>query len=375
MFGASGFTGRLTAEALGARLAGGAARWAIAGRRRAPLDALADEIERSGGSRPGVRIADVGDPSSLRALAASTRVLATTVGPYARFGEPVVEAAIAEGCDYADITGEPEFVGRVLERHDAAARAAGVRIVNCCGFDSVPHDLGALLAVRALGSEAPIDLEGFVRGRGEVSGGTWRSALEALADPAATRRAMRRIEPTPGRRLSMGARRPKRERRLGGRWVAPLPTIDPWIVLRSAAALPEYGPHFRYGHYVQVGSTPKLLIGGASLSALAVGARVPPVRTLLLRWRTSGEGPNAETRARSRFEVRFFGTSAGRQVEVEVSGGDPGYGETSKMLAESALSLAYDDLPARTGVLTPAVALGDALIERLRAGGLVLRVV
>ncbi|MCG8459754.1 MAG: hypothetical protein MI919_26025, partial [Holophagales bacterium] len=331
------------------------------------------------GHAPETVVASSADPASLEALAASARVVATTVGPYARYGEPLVKACVDRGADYLDITGEPEFVGRVIETYDAPARDANVLLVSCCGFDSVPHDLGAYLTVQQLPSDQGIRVEGFVRGAGTVSGGTWHSAINAFSRPQATKQALRQLRPRPedGRKVRAERPRVRRERRLGA-WVAPLPTIDPWIVLRSAADLPEYGPSFRYGHYVRVKSLPRLVAGIGAVGAIAAGAQLGPTRRWLYSRRKPGEGPDAATRARSRFSVIFFGQADdGARSTVEVSGGDPGYGETSKMLAESALCLVHDRdrLAGRVGFRTPASAFGDVLLERLRAAGMAFEVV
>lgn len=379
LFGATGFTGGLTAEYLAGR-AGPECRWAVAGRSGDRLRELRARLEESvpGGSLPDLVEARLDDVASLRAMAASARVVATTVGPFAEYGEPVVAACVAEGSHYADITGEPDFVARVVETHGAAAAAAGLRLVSCCGFDSVPHDLGVLLTVRQLPADAALSVDGFVRARGGLSGGTWRSAVEAMAQMPLlrSRRPRRPSQPASQPRRARPARQHVHYDRAFGEWVAPLPTIDPEVVLRSARELAEYGPDFRYGHYLRVGSLPRLVAGAALVGSIFTLSKLPPARRLLLSLRPSGAGPDAEERARSAFSVVFRGRGGGRRAVVEVRGGDPGYGETSKMLAESALCLAFDAdrLPRRFGVLTPAAAMGDALLERLRAAGLVFEV-
>lgn len=386
LFGATGFTGRLTARALAER-AGPALRWAIAGRDRAKLERVRDEIVRQGGQTPEALLeARVEDPASLERLAASARVVATTVGPYAEYGEPVVAACVRGGAHYADITGEPAFVTRCLERYHAAARKRGLRIVNCCGFDCIPADLGAWLAVRHLPPGRRIRLDAFVRGGGGFSGGTWHSALGAMAGAFRPRRAAG----TSGRSAAEGATggpagagrgaAPRRFRsrarvhfvRELGDWACPLPTIDTEIVLRSARALEAYGPDFEYGHHARVSSLPVLVGGALGVGAIVALAQLAPTRRLLERIRKPGEGPGEEERARARFQVTLLGRSDDARVRVDVHGGDPGYGETSKMLAESALCLAWDAerLPPHAGVLTPAVAMGEVLVERLRAAGI-----
>jgi short subunit dehydrogenase-like uncharacterized protein len=378
VFGATGFTGRLTAEYLAQKSKGSAFRWAIAGRsaaRLAEVKAAVEAIDPSAANL-GIIEASAGDPASLERMARSTRVVLTTVGPYAEHGEPVVAACVREGTDYVDITGEPDFVSGLLERYDTAARERGVRIVNCCGFDSIPHDLGALFTVSKLPANEPLVVEGFVRAKSMFSGGTWQSALGAAGN-FRHRRKSRELRKVSSERKVHALRAGVRyERRLGA-WVCPLPTIDPLIVLRSARALDAYGPDFRYGHYVQVRSVVNLaaMIGGTA--AVIALAQIGPTRDLLRKLYPSGEGPSAEERARGWFEVTFRGKATSRQVITRVSGGEPGYGETAKMVAESALCLALDRerLPSQAGVLTPAVAMGELLLERLQQAGIRFEVI
>ncbi|HSN98603.1 MAG TPA: saccharopine dehydrogenase NADP-binding domain-containing protein [Candidatus Nanopelagicales bacterium] len=370
VFGATGFTGRLVAEHLARRAASPGFRWAIAGRSADKLAHVKSELEAPG--EVGIIEADAGDPASLARMAQRTRVVLSTVGPYARHGEPVVAACVQEGADYVDITGEPDFVDLCLARYHGPARDKGLRLVNCCGFDSVPHDLGALFTVERLPSGEPIVLEAFVRAHGTFSGGTWQSAINAFSE--ARHRGALFPEPPPAggdRRVRLQKPRIRYDRALRA-WVCSLPTIDPQIVLRSAAALDVYGPDFSYGHYAQVRSGARLAGGIAGIGAIAALAQLGPTRDLLRRVRPAGEGPSPEERARHWFQVTFRGQASSRQVVTRVSGGDPGYSETSKMVAESALCLALDRerLPDRTGVLTPAVAMGDLLINRLQQVGI-----
>jgi short subunit dehydrogenase-like uncharacterized protein len=373
LFGATGFVGTLTARYLAAHAPEGL-RWAIAGRDERRLRALRERLP--GGESVGVLRADVTDPPSLRALARQTRVVATTVGPYVTHGEELVAACADNGTDCLDLTGEPEFVDLVYVRHDTRARETGARLVHACGFDSVPHDLGVYFTVRQLPEGVPLSVDGFVRAHGTISGGTLASALGQVAHPLRMRAAAReraRHEPRLlNRRVSAPLGAPRYAGEVGA-WALPLPTIDAQIVARSARALARYGPDFRYRHYAAVRHLPVAVGSVAALGALAAAAQLPPARRLLTARLRPGEGPSAERRARSWFSVRFVGEGGGRRVYTEVAGGDPGYDETAKMFAEAALSLALDDLPDTAGQVTTAVALGDALIDRLRRAGVTFR--
>jgi short subunit dehydrogenase-like uncharacterized protein len=400
LLGATGFTGALVADHLASRVFNGhagddasgprdaALRWAIAGRNPDKLERLADDLALRHGdaARPDVVIADIDDPDSLDALAGRTRVLATTVGPYVQHGEPVVAACVRAGTHYADITGEPAFVDAIRARHDAAARDNGVAIVTCCGFDSVPHDLGAWFTVGHLPDDVPISVRGYVRGSGRISGGTAASAVQAIAagtrpqrgTPAAGSRAARRaVHALPARIHRVAALQA---------YGVPLPTIDPVMIARSAAVLPGYGTAFRYGHYARVGRLPTVIAGVGVIGGIAAMAKTAPTRRVLHRLLPAqGDGPSAAQRAKGSFEVVFIGSGGDRTVMTRVAGGDPGYGETSRMLGEAALSLAFDGAPRHpgatadddvptAGILTPAIALGAPYQRRLAALGITFEV-
>ncbi|MGW4198782.1 saccharopine dehydrogenase family protein [Streptomyces sp. NPDC005004] len=375
LFGATGFVGTLTARHLAAHAPAGL-RWAIAGRDEARLERLRAELP--GGEGVGVLRADVSEPATLRSLAEQARVVATTVGPYVSYGEDLVAACADTGTDYLDLTGEPEFVDLVYVRHDARARETGARLVHACGFDSVPHDLGAYFTVRQLPEGVPLTVDGFVTVDAAFSGGTLASALGQFARGgrmlAAARDRARHEPRLLGRRATAPVGAPRYAGEIGA-WALPLPTIDPQIVRRSARSLDRYGPDFRYRHYAAVRHLPVAAGGIAAVGALAAAAQLPPVRHWLSARLRPGDGPSPERRARSWFRVRFIGEGGGRRVYTEVTGGDPGYDETAKMFAEAALSLAFDANPPASGQLTTVTAMGDALTERLRAAGIGFRVV
>lgn len=379
LFGATGFTGGLTARYLALHAPAGC-RWALAGRDPDRLAAVRDRLADLDPTCAGLPLlpADAADAEALREIAGSTRVVISTVGPYLTHGEPLVAACADAGTDYADLTGEPEFVDLMYVRHHERAVATGARILHSCGFDSVPHDLGVLFTVGLLPAGEPVSVNGYVRAGGTVSGGTIASALLALSRPRAMLRAAKAraaAEPRPdGRRVRAVTAAPGWSPQARA-WTLPLPSIDGRVVARSAAALPAYGPDFRYAHQAAVKWLPVAVAGAAGAALVALTAQVPPLRKAFnLVW-PQGEGPDAARRAKGWFAVRFVGESAGRRVVTEVSGGDPGYDETAKIIAESALSLAFDDgLPPVAGQSTTATALGHALVTRLTAAGIDFRV-
>ena len=386
LYGATGFTGGLVAEYLANVAAKRPLRWALAGRNRDKLEAVRAKLSLPAGSHgaPELLLADAADANALAAMVQRTRVVISTVGPYCKHGEPLVRACSELGSDYVDLTGEPEFVDLCSERYHGLAERNRVKIVNACGFDSIPHDLGAYFTLQALRARmsafelesAAITIEGVLRSNGTFSGGTLQSALEIMANaPARARK--RRNAPPPPERTRKVAQLPLRigYRPELGMWVVPMPTIDPEVVVRSAELLPEYGPDFKYGHYFGVKNALQVAGLVAGVGTVFGLAQIGPARALMKKLKDPGEGPSEATRAKSYFKVGFTADGAGHRVRCEVSGGDPGYTETSKMLAESALCLAFDRarLPQHYGVVPTAAALGNPLIERLRDAGLVFR--
>lgn len=371
LFGATGFTGALTAEYLAGHAPPGL-RWALAGRNRTKLEATRARL----GLDLDLLIADVEDVDSLTTVASSARVVISTVGPYVQYGGPLVAACAEAGTDYVDLTGEQEFVDRMYVEHHARAVETGARLVHCCGFDSIPHDLGVQYTVEQLPQRVPIQVEGFVRAGGKLSGGTLLTALTAMSrgrQALQAHRDRRRAEARPEGRSSRAL--PGRVHRYNDRWAVPLPTVDPQVVAHSGAALDRYGPEFRYSHYALLKRLPTAVGTMAGFGLLAAAAQVRPLRETMQNRIKAGDGPSEERRARSWFTVRFVGSGGGKRVVTEVAGGDPGYGETAKMLAESALCLALDDLPATSGQVTTAVAMGPVLRQRLIDAGITFRVI
>jgi len=379
LHGATGFTGNLTAEYLAEHAPAGL-RWALAGRNLAKLESVRDRLAELDPALAELELieADSGDRAALDAMARRTKVVISTVGPYLQFGEPLVAACAEAGTDYVDLTGEPEFADRMYVAYDAIAQKSGARIVHSCGFDSIPHDLGAYFTVKQLAAKGPVAVRGVVRAGGVPSGGTFHSAMGIMSRAKQTReaaKARRALEPRPeGRSSKAVAGKPHRDKVLGW-WLLPLPTIDPTIVARSGAALPAYGPRFTYSHYAGAKKPWNAAAVALGAGAVMAAAQVSPLRNFLLGRVKQGEGPDEARRAKSWFTVDFVGEGDGRTVHTKVKGGDPGYGETSKMLAESALCLAFDDNPPTAGSVTTAQAMGDNLMARLIAAGITFKVV
>ncbi|TWP35530.1 saccharopine dehydrogenase family protein [Leekyejoonella antrihumi] len=400
LFGATGFVGALTAKHLAGHAPTGL-RIALAGRNRARLEQVRSGLGESARNWP-LLVADATDAESLRALAERAQVVVTTVGPYAAHGLPLVEACARAGADYVDLTGEVLFVRKSIDLFDAIARDTGARIVHSCGFDSIPSDLAVFNAA----GQAALDGAGELAEtvllatlKGGFSGGTIASAMlqadEVRSDRTARRAAADTFALSPDR-----ADEPTGEHRdtltvaydqYRHTWVAPfvMASFNTRVVRRSNALLNHrYGQSFRYREVMRTGDGLKgrataqavraALVGG--FTAIAAPFARPVVNKVLPK---AGEGPSPEKLDAGFFtmDVRAETTTGAVYRSVVSAQGDPGYKATAVMLGESALTLAVDraalpKLPqgAAGGVLTPAVALGDALSSRLRSNGFTITV-
>lgn len=395
VFGATGFVGGILCQYLLNQVGvNGAVKWAIAGRSQAKLNALASTLEAS--SLPQI-VADVSDETSLRHLCAQTQVVISTVGPYALYGEPLVKVCAETGTDYCDLTGEPQWIRQMIQRYSTTAEQSGARIVHCCGFDSIPSDLGVYYlqqqARQRFGEVCDRIKMRVKAARGGVSGGTAASGInlvqEASIDPALRQELDNPYSLCPGQSLEHPPTLvPVQYDPDFQGWVSPfvMAAINTRIVLRSNALLDyAYGQQFQYDEAVLTGphATGWLAAQGlnAGLGAIAAAMAFSPTRWLLEHTviPKSGEGPSQTAQEQGFYDLRFWGTTAsGQTLQVKVTGDrDPGYGSTAKMLGQAGLCLAEDFPPSvkAGGFWTPASMFGEVLIERLvKAAGLTFEV-
>lgn len=381
LFGATGFTGRLVA----AYLKQHSLRWAIAGRSRDKLAALGLDVP--------IVVADALDAAAVRALAARTTTVCTTAGPFAKYGSALVAACADAGTHYCDLTGEVQWMRRMIDQHHARAVETGARIVHTCGFDSIPSDLGTWAAQQAFiarfGQPARKVTALFGEQSGGLSGGTVASGVETareaedpaiaklLADPYA-------LDPAPGARpLAPDERGIGWEPHLKMFTVPFLMALINTRVVRRGHALAglPWGEDFVYR---EVMSTPGNARGAVmaagiagGLAAVGFAMRRPRLRDVLARRAPQpGEGPSQQVRERGHWKVRFVAERGDDVLHyVAADRADPGYGSTAKMLGEAAMCLALDPLTSPGGVQTPAVAMAQPLLDRLRRAGLTFRAV
>ena len=398
VFGATSFVGQiLTRYLLETYGVGKSVRWAIAGRSSTKLDTLKNQLGE-GARRLPVIIADAADENALRAMCLETRLVISTVGPYALYGEPLVQACVRSGTDYCDLTGEVQWIRKMVERYEEEATSSGARVVHCCGFDSIPSDMGVWFlqqkAEEMLGAPCR-DVRMRVKvAKGEFSGGTVASmmnvAREAAADPQLRKELANPFSICPPEHRSK-ARQPSLKGaeydKTFNVWLAPfvMGAINTRIVHRSnALQSARYGQEFTYDEAMMTGRGTKGRLAAygitAGLAAFFTASAIRPTRWLVGKFVPQpGEGPSPVAQAAGFYDLRFVGrTEDGKTLITKVTGDrDPGYGSTGKMLGEAGMCLAFDvpaDKPG--GFWTPASLLDGALMERLTSkAGLAFEVV
>ena len=394
LWGATGFTGRLVADYLVRKYLGGESglRLALAGRNREKLEGIANEL---GAPQLPILVGDSFDAESLNAIASKAEVLITTVGPYAKYGAEVVAACVRNGTDYCDLTGETHFIRAMIDAHEEEAKTTGARIVHCCGYDSIPSDLGTLMVQEAFkerhGRYASEVKMAAVQMRGAPSGGTIASMLN-MVDEMKENPGLRKILGNPYALNPKGVRGPDKRDQTGARfdrdldmWTGTfvMAAINTRIVRRSHALMGlPWGEGFRYSEVMGTGKGAKGWSRAASLTvgviALMGSLALPLTRPFVeKRLPSPGEGPDQEAREKGSFKTLFVALGdGGVERAIVADRRDPGYGSTAVMLSEAAICLALEgaQLECGGGILTPATAMGMRLVERLRAAGMTFEV-
>jgi short subunit dehydrogenase-like uncharacterized protein len=393
LYGATGFVGQQTVAyfAQHAQHVQGL-RWAIAGRNQAKLEAVLHDTK----AHVPIIVADARDANALQQLAASTRVVLATAGPFGQYGSALVAACVQQQTHYVDITGESPWVRAMIDAHHAEAAANGTRIVPCCGFDSVPSDMGAYVVAQEMlrrHGQPCASIKASYSLRGGINGGTLASVLDIMGKgqtEAFTNAFLLNPEhqPSPLDALHADPTAPHRDADFDA-WLGPffMGPVNTRVVRRSAALLAAagntaYAADFHYQEYLRFGSgvLAATVAAGMSVGSLATQSalRLSAVRSIAAKLIPKpGEGPSQRSMDKGSFRCELIGkAAAGHEVRATVSdSGDPGNRATTKMVCESALALALNTLQLpggsqRGGVLTPAYAMGDVLVQRLRAAGM-----
>lgn len=400
VFGATGFTGRLVAEYLLGH-APSELRWAVAGRNAAKLETIKAELtaEYPAAASLDVLVADSMDAAAVARIAEQCKVVCTTVGPYAKYGALLVDACAVAGTHYCDLSGETHFVRQSMEANLTKAQETGACIVHCCGFDSIPSDIGTYMLGEAM-AERGATLKQVRAFAGEMKGGPSGGTVASMAnilDDIKKDPSLRKVVGHPYGLNPEGERKgPDKSDQMNvrfdkelGMWTAPfvMAAINTRVVRRSNALRKyPFGTDFRYSEAMSTGKGPRGMMRAAAMAGGLAGffgaMHLGPIRGVLEdRFLPKpGEGPTKEERENGFFVFRLLATGetkAGQTIRLRgrIEGKkDPGYGETAKMLGESALCLAQDDLPVGGGIWTPASAMGSLLLQRLRAANMVFDV-
>ncbi|OAJ51546.1 saccharopine dehydrogenase [Paraburkholderia ginsengiterrae] len=394
VFGATSFVGQILTRYLAEHFASQTEtlRWAIAGRSMTKLEELKRSLGAAGQSLP-IIVADSASETQLRALCAQTRVVVSTVGPYALYGEPLIKVCAETGTDYCDLTGETQWIRKMVGKYESTAQQSGARIVHCCGFDSIPSDMGVWFLqqqARRLWNAPATRVKMRIKTlKGGASGGTVASVInvvqEAAADPSLRKQLL-----DPYALCSQGHDFKARQHFVKSAefdtdfeaWIAPfvMAAINERVVHRSNALSGKaYGSQFTYDEAILTGTGVKgrlrALAIVAGLGAFMAGIVMSPIRRLMERFLLPkpGEGPSPEAQLAGCYDLRFFGrTDDGHTLRVKVTGDrDPGYGSTSRMLGQAAISLAMDHVEdgiktgRAGGFWTPATMFDERFIERL----------
>jgi short subunit dehydrogenase-like uncharacterized protein len=391
VFGATSFVGEILTNYLNRTFNGvgqETLNWAIAGRSRSKLESLRSSMIITNHT-PDILTADASDEAQLNTLCKQTRTIVSTVGPYALYGEPLVKVCCETGTDYCDLTGEVQWINRMIQKYETLAQETGARIVHCCGFDSIPSDMGVHFlqqqAEERFGSPCETIKMRVKAAKGGASGGTVASMVNVTKEATANPQLRKELanpysicpedHPFKARQHNVSTAEYDND---FSKWAAPfvMAGINTRVVHRSNGLLhAKYGKNFKYDEAMLVGDgfkgrlTANAIVAG--LGAFLVGAALPPTRWVLERFvlPKPGEGPSPEEQINGYFDLRFIGKHQnGDSIQAKVTGqGDPGYGSTSKMLGQAAtcLSLDIDKESLPGGFWTPSTAFGDQLIERL----------
>ena len=355
VYGATGFTGKLICEYLYTHQDTNQLKWAISGRNPSKLSILATQY------KVDFIEADSFNVKSLDKITKVAKLIISVVGPYSLYGKKLVKSCVDNRCHYLDLTGEPEFVNFVEQKFSKKAKDKGVILMNCCGFESIPPDLGVYYTTKQL-KDSNAKITTFLKTKGKISGGTWASFLNSFSNKKPI--------------IKKGLQGSKRSKKIFyvkelKKWALIFPVIDKHIVKKSAKSL-DYGDRFSFNQYIVFKSLLRIISLVASISVISILAKSKLLRNWLISFIPSGNGPNEKERNKHWFEVKIFAHTKSQIVRTTVSGGDPGYGETAKFISEMALCITFDNdkLNVDRGVVTPAQCAGDLMIERLKKRGI-----
>ena len=354
--GATGFTGKLVCSYLSSHIDAKSIKWAISGRNTKKLESLSQEYNVDYFN------VDSFDINSINSITSISKVIISVVGPYALYGKDLVQSCVDNNCHYLDITGESTFVKYVKNKFHKKAVDSETMIVNCCGFESVPTDLGVYLNYTKT-NQKDLDVKCFLTSKGKISGGTWASFLNHFDSNKIT------INNQKGSKKSK-VKSFYFDRNIN-RWALIFPDIDRSIIMSSAKSY-DYGDNFNFTKYLTFKNLFQVISLIVPLLFISFLAKFKFTRNWLKSFIPSGTGPSKELRDKHWFNFKIISLSQSHKYVTTVKGGDPGYGETSKFISEMALSIIHDfnELHTVKGVISPAECGGNILLKRLIRSGI-----
>ena len=352
VFGASGFTGQLIVKYLSTHKEVSTLKWAVAGRNKLKLKKLYNSID--------ILIVDSFNMESINSMCKQSKLIITTVGPYNIFGGNLIQSCINNSTHYLDLTGEPSFVKNILNKYSNDAIASKSIIINCCGLESVIPDLGTYITVKKMNSDYK-DVTYYLKTKGQISGGTWASFLDAI-----NKKYINLKSPNTSKKSKTLFYNKDLKS-----WALIFPVIDKHIVYRTSQKFNIY-KNFTFNEYLLIKSIKNVMTILISVILIRIFSKFVFIKKWLISLIPSGNGPNQNQRKNNWFKAIFIGKDTNKIVKTIISGGDPGYGETSKFISEIALCIIndFDQLKNTKGILTPIECTGDLLIQRLQKAGI-----
>lgn len=361
IFGATGFTGKLICDYLLGHAESKKLNIAVAARNKERLEKV---VSRFLPNVPDMLVVDSFDKESIDSMTSSAKLIITVVGPYSLYGEYLVESCTKNSTHYVDLTGEPNFVHTIRKKYSEAAASSKSIIVNSCGLESIVPDVGTLYTVSKMKSDKK-DITYYLKSRGTISGGTWASFINALYSNKPI---------IGGGSKSVSGKKVKKifYNKDFKSWSVIFPVIDKQIVYRSSKTDSIYGSKFSFNEYMMIKTYFQVIALILSILSITFISKLGLFKKWLLSLRPSGSGPSKEQRKCNWFKGVFVGTGENEKVVTQLSGGDPGYGETAKFISEIALCIIndYDNLKSKAGIMTPVECTGDLMINRLKNAGI-----
>ena len=356
--GATGFTGKLISDYIYHHKDSRFIKWAISGRNLKKLKPISDKYNVA------LFKVDSFDIDSLNIITQKAKLIISVVGPYDIYGKKLVESCVNNNCHYLDITGETSFVHYIKNNYTKKAIDSKTILVSCCGFESIPPDIGTYYSTKHLEEEI-IDIKCYMKTKGQISGGTWASFLNHFNSKKEKNRLNKKVSKKVKNKIIFYNKEFKK-------WALLFPDIDKHIISRSSKSIKGYAENMRFTKYMLFNSLFKIISLLIPILFISILAKFKLTRKWLESFIPSGTGPSEDKRAQHWFEYILVGTTKNQKITTIVKGGDPGYGETSKFVAEMglAINLDYDKLNCKKGVLTPAECAGDIMLERLKGSGI-----